>query len=72
MTANLGTADRMLRLVVASTMFWIVALGLAKGLWAFLPMSIATMMVVTSHDGRCPVYRFLGWSSLGVAKHRSH
>jgi len=71
MTANLGSADRTLRLVVASTMFWIVALGLAKGLWAFLPMSIATMMVVTSHDGRCPVYRFLGWSTLAPARRRA-
>ena len=72
MMANLGSADRTLRLVVASTMFWIVALGLAKGLWAFLPMSIATLMVVTSHEGHCPAYRLLGWSTLAVAKRRVH
>jgi hypothetical protein len=71
MTANVGSADRKLRLVVASMMFWIVALGLAKGLWAFLPMSIATMMVVTSHEGHCPAYRFLGLSTIAAARRRA-
>ena len=70
MTTNLGSTDRMLRLSIASTMFWIVALGLAKGLWAFIPTSIATMMVVTSHIGHCPVYRFFGWSTHTPTKRR--
>ena len=71
MKANLGSVDCALRLVVASTMFWIVALGLAKGLWVFLPMSIATMMVVTSHERRCPLYALLGWSTLAPAQRRA-
>ena len=68
MTTNLGSTDRMLRLSIASMMFWVVALGLAKGLWAFIPMSIATMMVVTAHEGHCPVYRFFHWSTSAPTK----
>jgi DUF2892 family protein len=71
MTTNLGSMDRMMRLSIASAMFWVVALGLAKGLWAFIPMSIATMLVVTWHSGHCPVYRFFGWSTYTPTKHRA-
>src|SRR5438477_6610709 len=44
MTWNLGSMDRRVRLVIASTMYWMVALGLTRGLWAFAPMLIVTMM----------------------------
>jgi hypothetical protein len=71
MTTNLGSMDRMMRLSIASAMFWVVALGLAKGLWAFIPMSIATMLVVTWHSGHCPVYRFFGWSTYTPTKRRA-
>jgi hypothetical protein len=71
MMTNLGSMDRMMRLSIASSMFWIVALGLAKGLWVFIPMSIATMMVVTSHNRHCPIYRFFGWSTHTPPKRRA-
>lgn len=71
MLANLGSRDRLLRLVIASTMFWIVALGLAKGLWIVIPSSIATMMIMTSSSGHCPVYRFFGWSTRMRARLRA-
>jgi hypothetical protein len=63
MTWNLGSMDRTVRLVIASTMYWMVALGLTRGLWAFVPMLIGTMMVVTWHEHHCPVYQLLGWST---------
>jgi hypothetical protein len=67
MTANLGSMDRMLRQVIAATMFWLVALRLVEGLEALVPMAIATLMIVTCHDRHCPVYRWLGWSTLHTA-----
>ncbi len=71
MMTNLGSADCMIRMSIASAMFWVVTLGLAQGLWALIPMSIATMMVVTSHDRHCPIYRLLGWSTRTPARHRT-
>ena len=71
MMTNLGSMDRMVRLSIASSMCWVVALGLAKGLWAFIPMAIAMMLVVTSHSGHCPVYRFFGWSTHTPTKRRA-
>jgi DUF2892 family protein len=68
MTANLGSMDRKVRLAVASTMYWMVVLGLVRGLWALLPMLIATMMVVTWHEGYCPIYRLFGWSTHRTAR----
>jgi hypothetical protein len=68
MTSNLGSMDRYVRLSIASTMYWMVALGLAKGLWAFVPMLIGTMLIVTSHERHCPIYQFFGWSTLGSAR----
>jgi hypothetical protein len=64
MTTNLGSMDRKVRLTIASTMYWMVVLGLAKGMWAFVPMLIATMMVVTWHEAHCPIYALFGWSTL--------
>ena len=68
MTSNLGSVDRKVRLTIASAMYWMVVLGLAKGLWAFIPMLIATTLVVTWHEGYCPIYRLFGWSTLGTAR----
>ena len=63
MMTNLGSTDRMIRMSIASAMFWVVILGLAQGFWSLIPMSIATMMVVTAHDRHCPIYRLLGLST---------
>jgi hypothetical protein len=68
MTSNLGSADRNVRLTIASSMYWMVVLGLAKGLWAIVPMLIATMMVVTWHEAHCPIYRVFGWSTLRTSR----
>ena len=68
MTVNLGSTDRSVRMTIASAMIWMVVLGLAKGLWVFFPMLIATTMVFTSHEGHCPIYRLFGWSTLRTAR----
>ena len=68
MTSNLGSMDRKVRLSIASAMYWIVVLGLARGVWAFIPMFIATILVVTWHERHCPIYRLFGWSTLGAAR----
>lgn len=68
MTANLGSMDRKVRLTIASAMCWVVVLGLAKGFWAFIPMLVATMMVMTWHEGYCPIYGLFGWSTLRAAR----
>ena len=71
MMTNLGSTDRMIRMSIASAMYWVVTLGLAQGLWSLIPMSIATMMVVTAHDRHCPIYRLLGLSTHTPARRRA-
>ena len=67
MSTNLGSLDRMIRLSLASTLLWIAVLGLAKGFWIIVPLSLAAMLIATCHHRRCPLYRFLGWSTLAHA-----
>ena len=63
MDANVGSVDRSLRLVTASTLLWIVVLGLTD-----LPARVAVLLfavglILTAHHGECPIYRALGWST---------
>ncbi len=70
MTANLGSLDRLLRLVIGIVL--IVAPFLASGAFAgnalviYGAIVIGAVLVATAIFRFCPIYRLFGWRTCGA------
>lgn len=63
MTANVGTSDRVVRLVLALlAVVGAVLVGASSALGIVL-LVVAAVLVVTAAVGFCPLYRVLGMST---------
>lgn len=63
MTKNMGTADRVIRTLVAISLGVLVLTGRISGTLAIVLGAFAVILLVTSLFGWCPLYRPFGISS---------
>lgn len=63
MTKNMGSADRIIRTIVAVVLAAVVITGNISGLWAVLLGFFAIILILTSAIGWCPVYKPFGFST---------
>lgn len=71
MTRNMGTVDRMIRMVVAVAIAILYALGYITATWAVWFFGIiAAVMLVTSIAGFCPLYTIFGISTNEPTPHQ--
>lgn len=67
MTANLGTWDRILRLIVGLALLFSPLLNIpaiwSDGSWAYVSMAIGLILTATALFNFCPVYRIFGIST---------
>ncbi len=63
MTKNMGTADRVIRLLVVLAIAAAYALGHLSGLWAIILGIVALAFLLTSLVGTCPGYLPFGIST---------
>ncbi|WP_428407847.1 YgaP family membrane protein [Hyphococcus sp.] len=63
MKANMGTADRLIRLIVAGVIAYLYFTGAVTGLAATVLAVIAAAFVLTSLVGFCPLYAPFGLST---------
>ncbi len=70
MEKTVGTADRILRiLVAAAAVAGSAALGFSAA-WGIVLLAVAAIMVVTAATGYCPLYSALGISTTGASSTR--
>jgi len=63
MSKNMGTIDRVLRLLLAAGLFWWAFLSgsaAAAGVAFWIALVVGAVMLVTAVVSRCPAYRLLG------------
>jgi hypothetical protein len=65
MTANMGTIDRVVRVVVALVVAGLILTGVVQGVLAIILGVLATVFVLTSVISFCPLYRPFGISTCG-------
>lgn len=65
MRKNIGTADRIIRLVVAAFLAVVIIAGLVKGVVAVILGAIAVIFVITALVGFCGLYTLLGIGTRG-------
>ena len=63
MTKNMGTADRVIRILVALTIGYLYYTALISGTTAIILGTIAVVFVITSFVSWCPGYLPFGFST---------
>lgn len=67
MTANLGTWDRILRLVIGLALLFSPLLNIpaiwAESSWAYVSMAVGLILTATALFNFCPMYRIFGIST---------
>jgi len=56
MVQNMGSADRMIRIIVAALLFALYYNGMIFGIWAIIALILASVFVLTSFMAFCPLY----------------
>lgn len=67
MTKNMGTADRVIRTLLALAVAGLYITGQISGTLAIVLGVFATAFVLTSLVGWCPAYRLFGFSTRTLA-----
>ncbi len=62
--ANLGTADRAIRILVAIGLAAWTILGGMQGWIIAIPLAVAVYLLVTGDLSYSPLYRLFGWSTV--------
>lgn len=56
MAKNMGSADRIIRLLVAIVLIGLYAGGMLTGIWGIVSLVLAGVFVLTSTISFCPLY----------------
>ena len=68
MKKNMGTADRIIRMIVAGVLAIFFFTNMISGATGIVLISLAAIFVLTSFMGFCPLYAAFGLNSCGVKK----
>ena len=60
MKQNMGSLDRILRLVIAAVFAWLYISGTITGTWGIVLLVLGAVFVLTSFIGFCPLYKIVG------------
>jgi len=64
MVHNVGTVDRVVRIILGLVLAGAGLLGSVPAPWHYLAIFIAIVLLVTGIAARCPAYALLGFSTL--------
>jgi hypothetical protein len=67
MKKNMGTADRVIRLIVAAVAAFLYFNGTLSGTIGIVALAVAAIFTLTSMVSFCPIYRLVGLSTCPVA-----
>ena len=60
MKQNMGSLDRILRLIIAAVFAWLYFGGIITGTWGIVLVVLGAVFVLTSFIGFCPLYTIVG------------
>ncbi|RIW17552.1 DUF2892 domain-containing protein [Algoriphagus lacus] len=68
MKKNVGSTDKIIRLVIALVLAWLYYAGTISGTWGIVALVVAVIFLVTSMVNFCPLYAILGLNSAPKSK----
>lgn len=69
MKNNMGTADRIIRIVIAIAIAFLYNAGIIYGAGGIILVIVAAIFFITAIAGSCPLYSLLGINTLRRKKH---
>lgn len=63
MKKNMGTADRLIRLIIAALLVFLFLNGTISGTVGIVLMIFAVVFALTSMISFCPLYTLFGWNT---------
>ncbi|RYD87165.1 MAG: DUF2892 domain-containing protein [Sphingobacteriales bacterium] len=63
MKKNMGSADRVIRLLIAGVIILLYGLGILTGVFAIVLLVLAGIFILTSFVSFCPLYTLFGVNS---------
>ena len=70
MKRNMGTADRIVRLIIAAVIVALFYTNVISGTLGIVLLILAGVFVLTSLVSFCPLYPIFGMNTCGVRKHK--
>ncbi|MBO3700609.1 DUF2892 domain-containing protein [Roseivirga sp. E12] len=67
MKKNMGSIDRIIRLVVVAALVALYATGTVTSLWGTIALVAAGIFTLTSLTGFCPIYAMIGVKTCRVS-----
>lgn len=68
MTKNMGSVDRLIRLVIAALAIYLYSKGILTGTAGVAALVVAAVFALTSLVSFCPLYRLVGISTCPTPK----
>jgi hypothetical protein len=68
MKNNMGSADKMIRILIAAAIVFLYNAQLISGTLAVILLILASVFILTSFIGFCPLYLPLGWNTRNKGK----
>ena len=68
MIKNMGSADKLIRIIIAGAIGVLYYLEYITGTLALVLMAVAIILLITSLINFCPLYKILGTNSCKVKK----
>lgn len=69
MKKNMGSTDKVVRVIVAIMVALLVYFQIVTGTLAYILIAVATIFVLTSAVGFCPLYSLFGLNTCKVKQH---
>ncbi len=66
MKINVGSVDKVIRIIIAIVAIYVAYTGMVASPWSFVLYAVAAIMVLTALAGRCPLFSIFGISSCKV------
>ena len=66
MEKNMGTIDRIVRVLLSVIMFGLLMKGIIYGVLAVISVAVSIILLLTSLVGFCPLYRVLGITTCNI------
>ena len=68
MKKNVGSTDRLIRLIIALAAIWVAYTGQVQSPWTYVLYAVAAIMVVTALMSSCPIWLMTGINTLKSKK----
>lgn len=68
MKKNMGSTDRIIRLLISAVLIILFALQVVSGILGYVLLAVAAIFILTSIVGFCPLYAIFGLKTTAAKK----